>query len=72
MKINDDYINFKSLRQTGAINLEQTQNILNQMKNSICKIFVEEGRGFGTGFFCRIPFPDSLNFLLALITLIIY
>ena len=68
MKFDDEYDNSKSLRQPGAITLEQTQNILNQMKNSICKIFVEEGRGFGTGFFCRIPFPDSLNFLPVLIT----
>ena len=66
MKFDDEYDNSKSLRQPGAITLEQTQNILNQMKNSICKIIKrEEG---GTGFFCRIPFPDSLNFLPVLIT----
>ena len=38
------------------------------MNISICKIIMKEVKGFGTGFFCRIPFPDSLNFLPVLIT----
>ena len=36
------------------ITIENTENILNQMKNSICKI--EYKNNNGTGFFCKIPF----------------
>ena len=34
-----------------SIAIEKTEKILNQMKNSICKI---EGKEIGTGFFCKI------------------
>ena len=36
------------------------------MENCICKINLIEG--FGTGFFCAIPFPDLNNLLPVLIT----
>ena len=35
------------------ISIEATEKILNQMKNSICKVILENGRE-GTGFFCKI------------------
>jgi hypothetical protein len=38
-----------------------------QMENCICKIKPENGK-IGTGFFCKIPFPDTLNPLPVLIT----
>ena len=34
-----------------------TQQILEQMKKDICKI--KAGTKRGTGFFCKIPFPDK-------------
>ena len=37
------------------------------MKNCICKIYKDDGSQ-GTGFFCRIPFPDENNLLHVLIT----
>ena len=43
------------------------EKILFQMKNCICKIKVKENT-FGTGFFCKIPFPDRFNFWPVLIT----
>jgi len=36
------------------VSIEATEKILNQMKNSICKVILESGRE-GTGFFCKIP-----------------
>ena len=35
------------------VNMAQTETILNQMKNCICKIIIRNTSG--TGFFCRIP-----------------
>ena len=48
------------------IDIEGTKLILSQMENCICKIFQNEKKG--TGFFCKIPFPDKYNLLNVLIT----
>ena len=51
-----------------AISSEVIENILKQIKSkSICKIKKDDG-GFGTGFFAKIPFPDSLTYLRVLMT----
>ena len=39
-----------------------------QMENSVCKITCSDGKSTGTGFFCKIPFPDNYKFLPVLIT----
>ena len=49
------------------LSIEQTEIILEQMKTSVCKIHPEKGLK-GTGFFCKIPFPDDKNLLTVLIT----
>ena len=49
------------------ISIKNTENILFQMKNCICKIYKEDGTK-GTGFFCNIPFPNEFNLLPVLIT----
>ena len=49
------------------INLETSKKIINQMKNYICKICLDNGYK-GTGFFCKLPFPDNKHLLSALIT----
>jgi hypothetical protein len=49
------------------ISLENTENILNQMKKTICKISYEN-KIIGIGFFCKIPFPDNNYLLSVLIT----
>ena len=49
-----------------SLNSNQLEKVLFQMKNCICKI--ENGKKIGTGFFCKIPFPDTLNLLPVLIT----
>ena len=49
------------------ITLESTEIILNQMKNCVCKIYMDNGIK-GTGFFCKIPFPDKDHLIPFLIT----
>ena len=39
-----------------SITIKQTEEILNQMKKSICKI---KGKFTGTGFFCYINYEDK-------------
>ena len=48
------------------ISLESSQKIIEQMKKNVCQIQSDESQG--TGFFCRIPFPDMNNMLTVLIT----
>ena len=49
------------------VNLKGAKEILFQMENCICKIVNDRG-GKGTGFFCKIPFPDKNKLLYTLIT----
>ena len=42
-----------------TINYECTKKIMEQMTKNICKIKI--GQNQGTGFFCKIPFPDINN-----------
>ena len=53
--------------QPTPVDLEGTKLILSQMENCICKIVKDNGKK-GTGFFCKIPFPDENNLLEVLIT----
>jgi len=53
--------------QPHPVDLDGTDLILSQMKNCICKIVNDDGRK-GTGFFCKIPFPNKSNLLKVLIT----
>jgi len=53
--------------QPDPVDLEGTKVIISQMKNCICKIVKDNGDK-GTGFFCKIPFPDENNLLYVLIT----
>ena len=48
------------------VSLETTQKIIEQMKNCVCKIYIDDK--IGTGFFCKIPFPDNEHLLPVLIT----
>ena len=41
------------------------EEINNQMKNSVCKIYANDK--YGTGFLCKIPFPDQYHYLPVLI-----
>jgi len=50
-----------------SISINDTEKILFQMKNCICKVYNNRG-GKGTGFFCKIPFPDESNLLDVLFT----
>ena len=52
-----------------TISYECTKKIIEQMERNICKIKLEkkEKQG-GTGFFCKIPFPDKNNMLSVFIT----
>ena len=48
------------------ISYESTVKIKEQMEKNICKIDI--GNRQGTGFFCKIPFPNKDNMLSVLIT----
>jgi len=50
----------------GVIPFDCTQKIIEQMRKDICKI--KSGEEQGTGFFCKIPFPNMDNMLPVLIT----
>ena len=41
------------------VSIEGTIRILDQMKNCICKIYLDKGRN-GTGFFCHIPYNNKI------------
>jgi len=57
----------KLIEYSEPISLETTEIILDQMKNYIWKICPENGEK-GTGFFCKIRFPNKENLLPVLIT----
>ena len=48
------------------ITLACAEKIVEQMKNNVCKIILDNAQG--TGFFCLIPYPDMNNRLPVLIT----
>jgi len=48
------------------ISYECTKKLIHQMKQNICKIKIEDEQG--TGFFCKIPFPDKNTMLPVFIT----
>ena len=48
------------------IPIECTKKILEQMEKCICKIKIDNKKG--TGFFCKIPFPDKNNMIPVFIT----
>lgn len=50
-----------------SLSAEQMRQALYQMEISICKI-KKENNIFGTGFFCKIPFPNKLTLLPVLTT----
>ena len=50
-----------------SISIDQMDIMKKQMETSICKIECPSG-GFGTGFFCKIYFPDEFHLLPVLIT----
>ena len=47
------------------VTLNSSEKIIEQMKNNVCKIILEDGNK-GTGFFCKIPYNNL--FLTVLIT----
>ena len=49
-----------------VISYECSKKIIEQMERNICKIIIGEEQG--TGFFCKIPFPDLNNMLSVFIT----
>ena len=63
-----NYIEEKYIdNSVNSLSIEGMENILYQMKNCICKIVKNDGSK-GTGFFCKIPFPNEYNLLPVLIT----
>ena len=56
---------FKNERgdEKGMINLDSIVEFAPQVKTSICEIIIPNG-GFGSGFFCKIPYTENDNLLL--------
>lgn len=50
------------------LNAEQLKKAIFYMENSICKITLKKEKETGTGFLCKIRFPDSCHLLPVLIT----
>ena len=42
-----------------SVSIEGVEIILNQMKNSVCKIFLNDENTTGTGFFCFLSYPSN-------------
>ena len=59
-ELNNEYI--------PAIPFTVLPNLIEQGNNAVCKII--KGKTSGTGFLCKIPFPNSLTLLPVLITCI--
>jgi hypothetical protein len=57
----------KKKENQDSLSSEQKKHVLLQKKKCVCKINVNDNL-FGTGFFCKIPFPDNNNLLPFLIT----
>jgi Leucine-rich repeat (LRR) protein len=63
-----EYINEKELeRYPTMISFDCTERILEQMKNTVCRIKLMDG-SLGSGFFCKIPFASKDKFLPVLVT----
>ena len=61
----NNYINEGYVDKVPIVTLEQMEIILPQLRNSVCKI---NNKIIGTGFLCKIPFPDQFKLLPVLIT----
>ena len=67
IKDDNDFIKQKEVNPyIREISIDQMQIIKNQMEKCVCKIKCNEGTG--TGFFCKIPFPNFYNLMPVLIT----
>ena len=65
----DDYKKEVDMNNGIPISFDKMCEIKGQMTKCICEIkCIKEGKGHGTGFFCKIPFPNSFHLLPALIT----
>ena len=63
-----NYIDEKNIKDhPKSLSIEQNKIILEQMEKCVCKINCNDG-GNGTGFFCKIPFPDTYHLLPILMT----
>ena len=58
--------NEKRLNANGNINLKRMKKFIMNAENEICKIKILNG--YGSGFFCKIPYPDDEHLLKILIT----
>ena len=62
----EDIKNEKYIKKSPIpVSLENTEKIINQMKKCVYQIHKE---GQGTGFLCKIPYPDASHLLPVLMT----
>ena len=67
-KLDFEYIKELNNKDIPAIPFTVLPNLIEQGNNAVCKII--KGKTSGTGFLCKIPFPNSLTLLPVLITCI--
>ena len=67
MEKEEDYIKESQIgNNPDSLTPDQMKQALYQIERCVCKI--KDGNLSGTGFFCKIPFPNSFNLLPSLIT----
>ena len=63
---NEQINNQEFIGKIPPLSKDQTNEIMSQMEQSICKI--DLGDKLGTGFLCKIPFPTKFHYIGVLIT----
>ena len=66
-EIQELFLYYKNKISFQILNLNFHKKIIKQMEANVCYIKTNE-KSYGTGFFCKIPFPDKKNLLKVLIT----
>ena len=64
---NDYYIKEKNIGISHIVSKEENNIILNQLEKCICKIIIEN-EVKGSGFLCKVPFPDQFTLFPGLLT----
>ena len=55
-------LNLESSNEKGTVDDEAMSQFIQKARNSTCQIFLE--KGYGSGFFCKIPYSENKNILL--------
>ena len=62
----DSILNEINVKEGENLNTKQTKILIEKAENSVCEII--ENNGYGSGFFCKIKYPDEFNEITCLFT----